>query len=163
MSRTQWEAVAAAKRIAAEQKIKGVHGMLIELFHVKVHCRAILRNSAQFCAILRNLTRFSPHHVKDDYYTAVETAAGNQLFQMVVDDDEIAAKMIKEMQKQVTRRHCHRLLRRHCHRLLRRHHRRHLHLTSSPPLYHRTRAASPSCRSRGCAPATTRRTRSRRT
>ena len=54
MSRSQWEAVAAAKRIAAEQKIKGVHGMLIELFHVKVHCRAILRNSAQFRAILRN-------------------------------------------------------------------------------------------------------------
>ena len=51
--------------------------------------------------------------MKDDYYTAVETAAGNQLFQMVVDDDEIAAKMIKEMQKQVTGRHCHRLLRRH--------------------------------------------------
>ena len=165
MSRTQWEAVAAAKRIAAEQKIKGVHGMLIELFHVKVHCRAILRNSAQFCAILSDAV-LPPHHVKDDYYTAVETAAGNQLFQMVVDDDEIAAKMIKEMQKQVTRRHCHRLLRRrhrHCQRLLRRHHRRQLHLTSSPPLSHRTRAASPSCRSRGCAPATTRRTRSRRT
>ena len=31
--------------IAAEQKIKGVHGMLIELFHVKVHCCAILRTS----------------------------------------------------------------------------------------------------------------------
>ena len=60
MSRSQWEAVAAAKRIAAEQKIKGVHGKLIELLHVNVHCRAIPQ-PAQHCAFCApSLTRFSP-------------------------------------------------------------------------------------------------------
>ena len=52
MSRAQWEAVQAAKRIADEQKIKGVHGMLLELFHVQ-----------------------------ERFFTAVEVSAGNQLFQ----------------------------------------------------------------------------------
>ena len=53
MSRAQWEAVQAVKRIADEQKIKGVHGMLLELFRVQ-----------------------------DRFYTAVEVSAGNQLFQV---------------------------------------------------------------------------------
>ena len=70
MSRQQWEAVSAVKRIAAEKKIKGVLGMLIELFEVD-----------------------------DKFFTAVEVAAGNQLFQMVVDTDETAATMLRELQK----------------------------------------------------------------
>ena len=62
MSRQQWEAVSAVKRIAAEKKIKGVLGMLIELFEVD-----------------------------DKFFTAVEAAAGNQLFQIVVDTDDTAS------------------------------------------------------------------------
>lgn len=70
MSRSQWEAVAAVKRIAAEKKMKGVLGMLIELFEVD-----------------------------DKFFTAVEVAAGNQLFQVVVDTDETAATMLRELQR----------------------------------------------------------------
>ena len=70
MSRAQWEAVAAVRRIAAEKKIGGVHGMLIEL----VSC-------------------------DEKFNTAVETAAGNQLFQMVVDTDETASRLCAELAK----------------------------------------------------------------
>jgi len=70
MSRAQWDAVQAVKRIAAQQKIKGVHGMLLELFSVD-----------------------------ERFFTAVEVSAGNQLFQVVVDNDEVAARLMKELQK----------------------------------------------------------------
>ena len=64
MSRSQWEAVAAAKRITAEKNIGGVHGMLLELFTAN-----------------------------PEYFTAIEVAAGGQLFQMVVDNDDVAARL----------------------------------------------------------------------
>ena len=71
MSRQQWEAIAAVKRIAAEKNLKGVFGSLIELFTVK-----------------------------PEFVAAVEAAAGNQLFQVVVDTDETAQVLVKELQKQ---------------------------------------------------------------
>ena len=70
MSRQQWEAVSAVRRIASEKKIKGVHGMLVELFTVD-----------------------------DKFATAVEAIAGNQLFQVVVDSDDVAQTLVKELQK----------------------------------------------------------------
>ena len=70
MSRAQSEAIAAVKRIAAEQKIAGVHGMLLELFTAD-----------------------------SKYFTAIEVAAGSQLFQVVVDNDDVAARMMSELQK----------------------------------------------------------------
>ena len=70
MSRAQWDAVQAVKRIATEQRIQGVHGMLLELFTVD-----------------------------DSFFTAVEVVASNQLFQVVVDNDDIAARLMKELQK----------------------------------------------------------------
>lgn len=70
MSRAQWDAVQAVKRITSEQRIKGVHGMLLELFSVDAR-----------------------------FFTAVEVSAGNQLFQIVVDNDDIAARLMKELQK----------------------------------------------------------------
>jgi len=70
MSRSLWESVQAVKRIAAEKQIGGVHGMLIELVDVD-----------------------------EKFYTAVETAASNQLFQVVVDTDDTAARMLSELQR----------------------------------------------------------------
>ena len=70
MSRSQWEAIAAVKRIAREKGIKGCHGMLIELLQIQ-----------------------------EKFHTAVEVAAGNQLFQVVVDDDQVAAQLVKELQR----------------------------------------------------------------
>ena len=70
MSRSQWEAICAVRRIVEQQRVKGVHGMLIELFTTN-----------------------------EKFNTAVDVAAGNQLFQFVVDNDEIASRMVKELQK----------------------------------------------------------------
>jgi len=70
MSRSQWEAIVAVKRIAHEQGIQGCHGMLIELMQID-----------------------------SKFHTAVEVAAGNQLFQVVVDNDNVAAKLLTELQR----------------------------------------------------------------
>lgn len=70
MSRAQWEAVVAVKRIAHEKGIQGCHGMLIELLQIDAK-----------------------------FHTAVEVAAGNQLFQVVVDDDDVAARLLTELQR----------------------------------------------------------------
>ena len=56
MSRQQSEAISAVRRIVKQKKIRGLHGMLIEL----ISC-------------------------DDKFNTAVDVAAGNQLFQVVVD------------------------------------------------------------------------------
>lgn len=69
MSRSLWESVEAVRHIAAEKGINGVFGMVIELFDVD-----------------------------EKFYTAVETAAGNQLFHVVVDTDDTAARMLTELQ-----------------------------------------------------------------
>eukprot|EP00967_Tisochrysis_lutea_P079236 scaffold108315_cov30-Tisochrysis_lutea.AAC.3 len=70
MSRALWESVQAVRRIATEKEISGVYGMVIELFDVD-----------------------------EKFYTAVETAAANQLFHVVVDTDETAARMLSELQQ----------------------------------------------------------------
>lgn len=70
MSRSLWESVQAVQRIAQEKGITGVYGMVIELFDVD-----------------------------EKFYTAVETAAGNQLFHVVVDTDDTAARMLTELQR----------------------------------------------------------------
>jgi len=70
MSRTQWEAIDACKRIVREKQIKGVHGLLLEL----IKCDG-------------------------KFNTAVDVAAGNQLFHMVVDSDDIAAKLVEELKQ----------------------------------------------------------------
>jgi len=70
MSRSQWEAIDRVKQIAAQQNIKGLHGTLIELFDCD-----------------------------PKFFTAVEVAAGNQLFQVVVDNDDVAAKLLTELQR----------------------------------------------------------------
>ena len=70
MSRSQWEAVVAVKRIAEEKNIQGCHGMLIELMQIDAK-----------------------------FHTAVEVAAGNQLFQVVVDNDDVAARLLTELQR----------------------------------------------------------------
>ena len=70
MSRQQWEAICAVRKIAKDKKIKGLHGLVVELFTVD-----------------------------EKFNTAIEVTAGNQLFQMVVDNDEIASVLLKELQK----------------------------------------------------------------
>ena len=70
MSQQQWEAVTAVKKFARDKKIKGVYGLLIELFTVD-----------------------------QKFTTACEVHAGNQLFQFVVETDEIAQVLVKELQK----------------------------------------------------------------
>eukprot|EP00966_Prymnesium_polylepis_P176870 4095935-Prymnesium_polylepis.1 len=64
MSRAQWDAVQAVKRITKDQRISGVHGMLVELLRCD-----------------------------DKYTTAIEQYAGNQLFQVVVDNDDVRGRM----------------------------------------------------------------------
>ena len=68
MSRSQWEAISAVRAIAEKKKIKGLYGMVIELFTCN-----------------------------EKFNTAVEVTAGNQLFQMVVDTDDTAATLLKEL------------------------------------------------------------------
>lgn len=60
--------LANVKRIVKEKGIRGVHGALIELFDCN-----------------------------DKFNTAVETAAGNTLFHVVVDSDEVATKIIQHL------------------------------------------------------------------
>ena len=38
-------------------------------------------------------------HRRAEFFTAVEVSAGNQLFQLVVDNDDVAARLMKELQK----------------------------------------------------------------
>jgi hypothetical protein len=70
ISRTQWEAIDACKRIVREKRIKGAHGLLLEL----IKCDG-------------------------KFNTAVDVAAGNQLFHMVVDSDDIAPKLVEELKQ----------------------------------------------------------------
>ena len=70
MSRALWEATSAVRSIAADKGVKGVLGMLCELFSVD-----------------------------EKFFTAVEVAAGNQLFHVVVDTDETAATMLRHLQE----------------------------------------------------------------
>ena len=71
MSRPQWVAIEAVRRIAKEKKIKGLHGLVVELFETD-----------------------------PNYHTAVEVTAGNQLLQMVVDTDETATALLRELQRE---------------------------------------------------------------
>ena len=70
MPRATAVAVAAIRRIAEEKRLRGVHGTLLEL-------------------ITANPT----------FNTAIETIAGMQLFHMVVDTDETATVLLRELQK----------------------------------------------------------------
>ncbi|KJE90720.1 cohesin complex subunit [Capsaspora owczarzaki ATCC 30864] len=68
MSKSLAQAIEAIERIAREKNISGVHGPLIELFQ----CEEV-------------------------FHTCVEVTAGNSLFNIVVDNDEIASKLISAM------------------------------------------------------------------
>ena len=71
MARDLHRGLAAVQRIVRERNIAGVHGPLIELMQCD--------------------TRFN---------SAIEAAAGNQLFQIVVDNDDIGSEIIKHLNKE---------------------------------------------------------------
>ena len=70
MSRNQWEALDACKRIVREKRIKCAHGLLLEL----IKCDG-------------------------KFNTAVDVAAGNQLLHMVVDSDDVTPKLVEELKQ----------------------------------------------------------------
>jgi len=70
MSRNQWEALDACKRIVREKRIKCAHGLLLEL----IRCDG-------------------------KFNTAVNVAAGNQLLHMVVDSDDVTPKLVEELKQ----------------------------------------------------------------
>jgi structural maintenance of chromosome 3 (chondroitin sulfate proteoglycan 6) len=65
------QGLGSIKRIAAEQKMSGVYGPMIELFDVD-----------------------------EEYMPAVEVTAGNSLFYVVVDTDKTATSLLEELNKE---------------------------------------------------------------
>ena len=70
MPRELFRGLAAVQRIVKDHSIKGVHGPLIELMECD-----------------------------ERFFAAVEAAATNQLFHVVVDDDAVASKIIEYLNK----------------------------------------------------------------
>lgn len=70
MDKTLFKGLKAVEQIVASKKIKGVHGTVVSLFDCE-----------------------------EKFQKCVETTAGNSLFHVVVDDDEIASTIIKELNK----------------------------------------------------------------
>ena len=71
MPRELFRGLAAVQRIVKDHSIKGVHGPLIELMECD-----------------------------ERFFAAVEAAAANQLFNVVVDDDDVASKIITYLNKE---------------------------------------------------------------
>ena len=86
MSPSQWQAACAVKRIAAEKRMRGVHGN-DQPSAGRDLLPALILDELRHVATGMLIELFT---VDETFYTAYEVMAGNQLFHFVVDTDEIA-------------------------------------------------------------------------